>query len=97
MAIQQPSLNQCEDLGKFLRRANISIDIINFANTENVPKLKALVSVVDKDHEISSHFMDVPLGMGNITDLIILHEFWAFVVIELLLLTSLNMEDLTQK
>jgi len=33
------TLKQCEDLGKFLRRANISVDIINFANPENVPKL----------------------------------------------------------
>ena len=64
------TLNQCEDLGKFLRRANISIDIINFANPENVPKLQALASVVDKDREISSHFMDVPLGMSSITDLL---------------------------
>lgn len=56
------TLNQCEDLGKFLRRANILIDIIKFANSENDSKLQALVSVVDKDCEISSHFTTYPLA-----------------------------------
>ena len=87
------TLNQCEDLGKFLRRANISIDIIKFANSENDSKLQALVSVVDKDREISSHFTDVPLGMISITNLIYTSPILGFVVIKLLLPTSMNMKD----
>ena len=87
------TLNQCEDSGKFLRRANISIDIIKFANSENDSKLQALVSVVDKDREISSPFTDVPLGMISITDLIYTSPILGFVVIKLLLPTYMNMKD----
>jgi len=29
----------CEELGKRLKRNNVNIDIINFANPDNVPKL----------------------------------------------------------
>lgn len=52
---------QCEDLGKRLKRNNVAIDIINFANPENVTKLQALVTACD--NASNSHFLDVPLGV----------------------------------
>ncbi len=64
------TLAQCEDLGKFLRRVNVNIDFINFANPENVPKLQSIVNTINKDREVTCYFMDVPLGMSSITDLL---------------------------
>lgn len=29
-----------------------------------------MIEIIDKDRETSSHFMDVPLGMSSITDLL---------------------------
>ncbi len=58
----------CEDLGKRLKRNNVAIDVINFANPENVPKLEALVNACN--NSTNSHFMDVPLGVSMITDLL---------------------------
>lgn len=63
------SLEQCEDLGKRLKRNNVAIDIINFANSENVEKLTALVNAANNSS--NSHFMDVPLGINMITDILI--------------------------
>lgn len=42
--------------------------MINFANPENVPKLQALVTACDNSS--NSHFLDVPLGVSMITDIL---------------------------
>lgn len=57
-----------ERLGKRLRQNNVAIDVINFANPENVPKLQALVDSANKSD--NSHFLDVPLGVSMITDVL---------------------------
>jgi len=62
------TLEQCEDLGKRLKRNNVAVDIINFANPENVPKLEALVQAANNSS--NSHFMDVPQGCVMITDVL---------------------------
>ena len=62
------TLEQCEDLGKRLRRNNVAIDVINFANPDNVPKLEALVNAAN--NQSNSHFMDVPMGCTMITDVL---------------------------
>jgi 26S proteasome regulatory subunit N10 len=59
-----------EELGMRLRRNNVSIDVINFANPENVPKLEALIRASD-DSTGNCHFLDVPLGVAMITDVLI--------------------------
>jgi len=46
----------------------VAIDVINFANPENVPKLQALVDSANKSD--NSHFLDVPLGVSMITDVL---------------------------
>lgn len=53
-----------------LRRNNVSIDVINFANPDNVPKLQALIKSSD-DGTGNCHFLDVPLGIAMITDCLI--------------------------
>jgi 26S proteasome regulatory subunit N10 len=63
------TIEQCEDLGKRLKRNNVAIDIINFANSENVDKLTALVNAANNSS--NSHFMDVPMGISMITDVLI--------------------------
>jgi 26S proteasome regulatory subunit N10 len=55
-------------LGKRLKRNNVAVDIINFANPENVPKLEALVNAANNSS--NSHFLDVPLGISMITDVL---------------------------
>jgi len=60
---------ELEELGKRLRRNNVAIDIINFANPGNVSKLNALCTAANKDS--NSNFMDVPMGVTNITDVLI--------------------------
>lgn len=62
------TLEQCEDLGKRLKRNNVAIDLINFANPDNVPKLEALVCAAN--NQSNSHFMDVPAGISMITDVL---------------------------
>jgi len=52
-----------------LKRNNVAIDIINFANPDNVEKLKALVNAANNSD--NSHFMDVPMGINMITDVLI--------------------------
>lgn len=52
-----------------MKRNNIAIDIINFAHPENVPKLNALVNAANSNG--NSHFLDVPLGVTMITDVLI--------------------------
>jgi len=58
----------CEELGKRLKRNAVNIDIINFANPDNVPKLKALVEAANNSD--MSHFLDVPIGVSMITDVL---------------------------
>ena len=43
--------------------------MINFANADNVEKLEAFVTAANK--EDTSHFMDVPMGISMITDVLI--------------------------
>lgn len=62
------SLEQCEDLGKRLKRNNVAIDIINFANPDNVEKITALINACNNSS--NSHFMDVPMGISMITDVL---------------------------
>ena len=57
-----------ERLGKRLRQNNVAIDVINFANPDNVPKLQALVDGANKND--NSHFLDVPMGVSMITDVL---------------------------
>ena len=57
-----------ERLGKRLRQNNVAIDVINFANPDNVPKLQALVDAANKND--NSHFLDVPMGVSMITDVL---------------------------
>ena len=58
----------CEELGKRLKRNNVNIDIINFANPDNVPKLQALINAANNSD--NSHFLDVPIGVSMITDVL---------------------------
>lgn len=51
-----------------MKRNNVSLDIINFSNPENVPKLEALIKTCNNSN--NSHFMDVPMGIGMITDVL---------------------------
>jgi len=57
-----------ERLGKRLRQNNVAIDVINFANPDNVPKLQTLVDSANKND--NSHFLDVPLGVSVLTDIL---------------------------
>ena len=58
----------CEELGKRLKRNNVNIDIINFAHPDNVPKLQALVNAANNND--ASHFLDVPIGVSSIIDVL---------------------------
>lgn len=52
-----------------LKRSNIAIDVINFAHPENINKLQVLVNTANTSG--NCHFLDVPLGVQMITDLLI--------------------------
>lgn len=52
-----------------MKRNNVAIDVINFAHPENVPKLQAMVNAANSNG--NSHFLDVPLGVSMITDVLI--------------------------
>lgn len=52
-----------------MKRNNVAIDVINFAHPENVPKLQAMVNAANSNG--NSHFLDVPLGVAMITDVLI--------------------------
>jgi len=58
-----------EELGQRLKRNSVAVDIINFANPDNVAKLAALVEAANSGN--NSHFLDVPMGVANITDIMI--------------------------
>ena len=60
--------SEYERLGKRLRQNNVAIDVINFANPDNVPKLQTLVDSASKND--NSHFLDVPMGVSMITDVL---------------------------
>ena len=47
----------------------MGIDVINFAHPDNVPKLQALVQSANNSD--NSHFLDVPIGVAMITDVLI--------------------------
>lgn len=59
-----------EELGMRLRRNNVAVDVINFANPDNIPKLTALINAANDGTE-NCHFVDVPLGVAMITDVLI--------------------------
>jgi 26S proteasome regulatory subunit N10 len=65
----EQDLSECENLGKRLKRNNVAIDVVNFAHPDNVPKLEALVQCANNSD--NSHFMDVPIGVAMITDVLI--------------------------
>ena len=52
-----------------MKRNNVAIDVINFAHPENVPKLQSMVNAANSNG--NSHFLDVPLGVAQITDILI--------------------------
>ncbi len=58
-----------EELGQWLKRNSVAVDIIKFAHPENVGKLQALVSAANSSE--NSHFVDIPLGVAMITDVLI--------------------------
>jgi len=51
-----------EDVGMRLKKNNVAIDIINFANPDNVSRLEALIAAANAGSEESPtcHFLDVP-------------------------------------
>ena len=52
-----------------MKRNNVAVDVINFAHPENVPKLQSMVNAANNNG--NCHFMDVPLGVASITDVLI--------------------------
>jgi len=46
----------------------VALDVINFSNEENVPKLEALINTCNNSG--NSHFVDVPKGCAMITDVL---------------------------
>jgi len=62
-----------EDVGLRLKKNNVSIDVINFANPDNVSRLQTLVNTANKesDDQPTCHFLDVPEGITSITDVMI--------------------------
>lgn len=62
-----------EDLGMRLKKNNVAIDVINFANPDNVGRLQMLVNTTNSGGEAQPNccFLDVPPGCNNITDMMI--------------------------
>jgi hypothetical protein len=56
-----------------LKKNNVAIDVINFANPSNVPLLRGLVDCANSGSEDqpSCHFLDVPPGVAAIMDVLI--------------------------
>ena len=67
------SADDFEDLGLRLKKNNVAIDVINFANPGNVEKLEALVNAANmEDSGVNTcNFLDVPMGVTHITDVMI--------------------------
>lgn len=59
-----------EDLGMRLKKNNVNLDVINFANPDNIGRLEAMVNAVNGGSD-ESHFLDVPQGCMHITDVMI--------------------------
>lgn len=57
------------ELGRRMARSQVAIDVINFAHPENVPKIQAFVQTANTNN--NCHFLDVPLGVAMITDVLI--------------------------
>ena len=62
-----------EDVGLRLKKNNVSIDIINFANPDNVSRLQTLVNTANKesDDAPTCHFLDVPAECSSIMEVMI--------------------------
>jgi 26S proteasome regulatory subunit N10 len=62
-----------EDVGRRLKKNNVSIDVINFAHPDNVSRLQTLVQAANQGSEDSPscHFLDCPEGVTHITDVLI--------------------------
>lgn len=58
-----------EELGVRMKRNNVAVDVINFAHPENEAKLRAMVTAANSNG--NSHFLDVPMGVSMITDVLI--------------------------
>jgi 26S proteasome regulatory subunit N10 len=58
-----------EELGVRMKRNNVAVDVINFAHPENEQKLRSMVNAANSNG--NSHFLDVPLGVSMITDVLI--------------------------
>ena len=56
-----------------LKKNNVAIDVINFANPDNIGRLQAIINTANSGNEAESncHFLDVPEGCSNITDVMI--------------------------
>jgi 26S proteasome regulatory subunit N10 len=52
-----------------MKRNNVAVDVINFAHPENEAKLRAMVTAANSNG--NSHFLDVPMGVSMITDVLI--------------------------
>lgn len=52
-----------------MKRNNVAVDVINFAHPENEAKLRSLVTAANSNG--NSHFLDVPMGVSMITDVLI--------------------------
>eukprot|EP00301_Raphidiophrys_heterophryoidea_P021433 c5867_g1_i1.p1 GENE.c5867_g1_i1~~c5867_g1_i1.p1 ORF type:complete len:413 (+),score=153.96 c5867_g1_i1:58-1239(+) len=58
------------NLGKKLKKNNVSLDIVNFGQeAENATKLEGLVNAVDKDN--TSHLITVPPGPHILSDILV--------------------------
>ena len=62
-----------EDLGMRLKKNNVSLDVINFANPDNIGRLTAMVNAANdgSEDQPTCHFLDVPQGVTHITDVMI--------------------------
>jgi 26S proteasome regulatory subunit N10 len=56
-----------------LKKNNVSIDVINFANPDNVSRLQTLVNTANnvQGDDTTCHFLDVPPGVLSILDVMI--------------------------
>ena len=59
-----------EDLGMRLKKNNVNIDVINFANPDNIGRLQAMVNSANDgaEEKPTCRFLDVPMGCSHIVD-----------------------------
>jgi len=64
------SKEELTKMGKKFKKDNVAVDVINFGTEEdNVEKLTAFVEAVDnKNSERRSHFLNVPSGVGQLSE-----------------------------